>query len=84
MINFLEEIKKKINEEIKPDNLVLIDNSHLHKKHKFFDSNKYHLKVIIKSSKLKKMNKIDAHKQIFSILKNEMNSKIHALEIEIN
>jgi BolA family transcriptional regulator, general stress-responsive regulator len=84
MINFLEEIKKKINEEIKPDNLVLIDNSHLHTKHKFFDSNKHHLKVIIKSPKLKKMNKIDAHKQIFSILKNEMNTKIHALEIEIN
>jgi len=84
MINFLEEIEKKINEEIKPDNLVLIDNSHLHKKHKFFDSNKLHLKIIIKSPKLKKMNKIDAHKKIFSTLKNEINTKIHALEIEIN
>ena len=30
------------------------------------------------------MNKIDAHKKIFSVLKNEMNTKIHALEIEIN
>ena len=29
------------------------------------------------------MNKIDAHKEIFSILKDEMNYKIHALEIEI-
>ena len=29
------------------------------------------------------MNKIDAHKEIFSILKDEMNNKIHALEIEI-
>ena len=29
------------------------------------------------------MKKIDAHKLIFSILKNEMNDKIHALEIEI-
>ena len=29
------------------------------------------------------MNKIEAHKKIFSILKDEMKNKIHALEIEI-
>ena len=36
-----------------------------------------------KSDKLKKMDKINAHKEIFSILKDEMKTKIHALEIEI-
>ena len=30
------------------------------------------------------MNKIKAHKEIFSILKDEMSNKIHALEIEIH
>ena len=30
------------------------------------------------------MNKIDAHKVIFAILKEEMKKNIHALEIEIN
>ena len=29
------------------------------------------------------MGKIDAHKTIFAILKNEMENEIHALEIEI-
>ena len=29
------------------------------------------------------MNKIDAHKKIFLILKEEIKNKIHALEIEI-
>ena len=29
------------------------------------------------------MNKIAAHKEIFSILKDEMKNKIHALEIDI-
>ena len=75
--------KKKINEKIKTNNITLIDNSNLHKKHKFFDINKYHLKIIIESQELKKINKIDAHKKIFSILKEEMANKIHALEIEI-
>ena len=73
-------ISKKINLE----NIILIDNSHLHTKHKSFDSNKLHLKIIIKSEKLKNMNKIEAHKKIYSILKEEMNNKIHALEIEIH
>ena len=63
---------------------MLIDNSHFHTKHKSFSPNKFHLKIIIKSKKLKNMNKIKAHKEIFSILKEEMNNKIHALEIEIN
>ena len=83
MISIFDEIKKKITKEINPDNIILIENSHLHKKHKSFDINKFHFKIIIESKKLKKMNKIEAHKKIFSILKDEMKNKIHALEIEI-
>ena len=83
MMNFFDKIKEKINNKLNPENIVLIDNSSLHSKHKFYDSNKFHLKIIIKSSKLKSMNKIEAHKKIFSILKEEMKNKIHALEIEI-
>ena len=83
MMDFFEQIEKKINKKINPENIILIDNSSLHIKHKSFDSNKFHLKIIIKSEKLKSMSKIMAHKEIFSILKDEMNNKIHALEIEI-
>ena len=82
-MDFLNQVKKKINSKINPEKITLIDNSHLHTKHKFFDINKFHLKIIIESKILKKMDKIEAHKEIFSILKDEMNNKIHALEIEI-
>ena len=82
-MNFFDEIREKINKEINPENIILIDNSNLHSKHKSFDATKLHLKIIIKSKKLKKMNKIMAHKEIYSILKSEMSDKIHALEIEI-
>ena len=84
MVTFLEKVKAKINNKLSPEQILLIDNSYLHTKHKSFDSNKFHLKIIIKSEKLKKMDKITAHKEIFSILKDEMNNKIHALEIEIH
>ena len=83
-MNFFDKVKEKINLKIKPENIILIDNSSLHTKHKSFDVDKYHLKIIITSKKLKNMNKIAAHKEIFSILKDEMTNKIHALEIEIN
>ena len=82
-MNFFDEVKEKVNNKINPENMVLIDNSHLHSKHKSFDINKFHLKIIIKSKKLKSMSKIMAHKEIFSVLKDEMSNKIHALEIEI-
>ena len=83
MINYIEKLKEKIINKLNPDEILIVDNSHLHTKHKSFDAKKFHLKFIIKSEKLKKMNKIDSHKLIFSILKDEMKNKIHALEIEI-
>ena len=83
-MDFFGQIKEKINKKINPENIILIDNSSFHSKHKSFDPNKLHLKIIIRSKKLKSMHKIAAHKEIISILKNEMKNKIHALEIEIN
>tara|TARA_Y100001970_G_C14097069_1_gene783299 strand:+ start:982 stop:1233 length:252 start_codon:yes stop_codon:yes gene_type:complete len=82
-MNLFDTVKEKINKKINPENIILIDNSHYHNKHKSFDPNKFHIKIIIKSKKLKTMDKITAHKEIFSILKDEMRTKIHALEIEI-
>ena len=82
MIDFLEKIKTKISNELNTEDILLIDNSSLHSKHKSFDSNKFHLKLIVRSEKLKNMDKIKSHKLIFSILYEEM-KKIHALEIVI-
>jgi len=84
MENYLEEIKIKLKENIKLEKIDIIDNSHLHSKHKFFDKNKKHLKIIIKSSFLKDLNKIEGHKKIMEILKEDLREKIHALEIKIS
>ena len=83
MAIFLEKVKKKINDQLNPQDVLLIDESYLHSKHKSFDSKKFYLKLIITSEKLKNMKKIDAHKVIFSVLKEEMKDEIHALEIKI-
>ena len=82
MIDFLEKIKTKISNELNTEDILLIDNSSLHSKHKSFDANKFHLKLIVRSEKLKNLDKIKSHKLIYSILYEEM-KKIHALEIVI-
>jgi len=83
MLNYLEKIKGIVSKEFNPEKILLLDNSSLHTKHKSFDSNKFHLKLIIKSKKLNKMSKIDSHRAIFSALEKEMRNEIHALEIVI-
>jgi len=83
MENYLEEIKIKLKKNIKLEEIDVVDNSHLHSKHKFFDKNKKHLKIIIKSNFLKNLNQIESHKKIMEILKDDLSEKIHALEIKI-
>ena len=83
MTTIIDQIKGKIIKNLKPEKILVIDNSNLHTKHKSFDPTKYHIKLIIKSEKLKKMTKINAHKEIFSILDFEIKNNIHALEIDI-
>ena len=83
MISFVKQLEEKIKKEFNPERIQLINNSHLHARHKSFDVNKVHLKLIIYSTKLKEIKRTDAHKMIFALLKEEMKDKIHALEIEI-
>ena len=64
--------------------MLVFDNSYLHKKHQSYDSERFHLKLIIKSQELKKMDKLKSNRMIYSILEDEMKKKIHALQIEIS
>tara|TARA_Y100001960_G_scaffold310538_1_gene370133 strand:- start:5495 stop:5746 length:252 start_codon:yes stop_codon:yes gene_type:complete len=80
-MNYLEELKAKLIEKISIQKITLIDNSHLHKKHKSYDPKRYHIKLIIQSKQLQKLSKIESHKIIFSVLAEDMKNKIHALEI---
>tara|TARA_B100000029_G_scaffold393813_1_gene391218 strand:- start:295 stop:549 length:255 start_codon:yes stop_codon:yes gene_type:complete len=83
MTIFLKNIEKKISERFEAKKIKIIDKTDLHIKHKSFNSQKFYLKLIIESEKLKAMKKIEAHKEIYSLLKEDIKEKIHALEIEI-
>tara|TARA_B110000305_G_C19271156_1_gene554553 strand:+ start:19 stop:273 length:255 start_codon:yes stop_codon:yes gene_type:complete len=83
MNDFLKFIENKIIENIKIESILIIDNSDLHKKHKFFNSEKYHLSLEIRSVYLNSLTKIKAQREIMKLLDKELNTKIHALEIKI-
>jgi len=84
MKSFIETIREKIVNNIQINKIEIIDNTHAHKRHKSFNKSKLHLKIIIESDFLKSFSKIDSHKRITHLLKDEIATKIHSLEIKIN
>ena len=83
MKNYFEEIEKKLRMQIKFESLEIVDNSHKHKVHKFFSDEKFHLHLKIKSLYLSSISRLSAQKLIMKVLKDDLKSRIHALEISI-
>ena len=54
---FFREIEKKLKKEINIEIIRIIDNSYKHSTHKFFDKDKFHLKLIISSKELLKIQR---------------------------
>ena len=77
-------VKKKINKNVLVEDIDIEDKTFLHKNHESHNVNKFHLKLIIKSSELKKMKKIESTRKIYSILKEELDEYIHSIQILIN
>ena len=76
-------LKEKLTKEIKINNIEIEDKSFLHKKHKNFSKDKFHIKLIIESPELKKINSIEANRKIHGVLRDEIVGSIHSLQIII-
>jgi len=83
MKDYFKDIHTKLNKELKIESIEIVDNSHKHRGHKFFTEEKFHLQLKIKSQYLNSITRVNAHKMIMNILKNDLKTKIHALEISI-
>ena len=79
----IETVKKKISEKIECDKIDIEDKTFLHKSHKQFDKNKFHIKLTVKSEELKKLNKIKSTKLVYKILDLELKNYIHSIQILI-
>jgi BolA family transcriptional regulator, general stress-responsive regulator len=83
MNNYFKSICEKINKEFDVENIEIIDNSYKHKGHKFFSPEKYHIHLKVKSLYLNSISRVTSHKMIMKVLKDDLKTKLHALEISI-
>ena len=82
--NLIAILKKKLNSEIVIEKIEIEDKSFLHKNHPGHQKGRFHLKLIINSEELKKLNRIDSNKKIYRILNEEIKEYIHSLQILIS
>ena len=77
-------VKKKLKDKIVIQSIEIEDKSFLHIGHKGNDEKKFHLRILISSNELSKMNRIESNKKIHKILNEELKSNIHSLQILIS
>jgi len=77
-------IKNKISQSISIEKITIEDKTYLHKNHKTYQKDKFHIKLIIKSAQLSKMNRISSTKKIYDILSYELKNYIHSIQILLN
>ena len=77
-------VKKKLQDELNIESISVEDKSFLHKNHSVNIKGKFHLKLIIVSNELKKMNKIQSNKKIYRVLDDELKQYIHSIQISIS
>ncbi len=77
-------VEKKIKEAVNLEQIFIEDKSFLHKNHAVNDKNKFHLKITVKSKKLKSLNKIEANKIIYKSISDELKTHIHSIQLSIN
>ena len=83
MKNYFDKINVKLKKHIAIEELKIVDNSYKHKGHRFFSPEKFHLHLKIRSLYLKSISRVNAQKLVMKILKEDLKTKIHALEISI-
>ncbi len=84
-MNRKQRILKLLLKQFDQFSINIVDNSHLHVGHNKFDgSNETHMQILLSSKTSKKINRLEIHKKINTLLKNEFDIGLHSLEIKIN
>ena len=77
-------VKKKLTDQIDFERIEIEDKSFLHKNHAGNQEGRYHLKIIMSSSELKSLSRIESNKRVYKILDKEMKEHIHSIQILIS
>jgi BolA protein len=77
-------VKKKLTDQIDIESIKIEDKSFLHKNHAGNQEGRYHLKIILGSSELKALGRIESNKRVYKILDKELKEHIHSIQILIS
>ncbi|ORX91847.1 bola-like protein [Basidiobolus meristosporus CBS 931.73] len=80
-----QSIQKKLTENLKPDSLEIINESHLHAHHEPMQgvtSRETHFRVKIVSSQFEGKNLMQRHRMIYGLLNDEFAQGLHALALK--
>ena len=77
-------VKKKLTDQIDIESIKIEDKSFLHKNHAGNQEGRYHLKIILSSSVLKVLSRIESNKRVYKILDKELKEHIHSIQILIS
>lgn len=82
-MNMEERIKKAISDNLQPEVVNVINQSHKHQGHSGDDgSGESHFDLYIVSKLLQGKSRVERHRMIFSILQNNIETLPHALSIK--
>ncbi len=80
----MQRIKNLLSSKFSKFSIDVRDNSHLHVGHNGFDGNsETHIQVILSINPKQKINRLNIHREINNILKDEFDKGMHSLEISI-
>ena len=83
-MNRMQRIKNLLSNKFSKFSIEVRDNSHLHRGHNSFDGkNETHIQVLLSINPNQKINRLSVHREINNILKNEFDTGLHSLEINI-
>ena len=77
-------VKKKLTDQIDIERIKIEDKSFLHKNHAGNQEGRYHLQIIMTSSELKALSRIESNKRVYKILDKELKEHIHSIQILIS
>ena len=76
-------IREKLTTALQPEELIINDESHLHKGHAGSRDGKGHFALSIRASSLNGKSKLEQHQMIYKALGEVMKNEIHALSIKV-
>jgi stress-induced morphogen len=78
----LQAIRERIDKALRPEELIVEDESHLHVGHEGAKDGRGHFRVFVVADRFRDMSMIRRHRAIYDALGELMTTEIHALAID--